>query len=239
MIDALAAELGPRVLPGQRVSTIRATDEGVVVQTSTGDIAAAKVIVTAPPPMAARITYDPPLPHALAALQRDSYMGSVYKSIAVYEKPFWRERNGGEFIVLDRPGRAVFDTTPPDGPGHLCILVAGPEARELDALDPPDRREAVLGILAHHIGLEVLEPVDWHEKAWHRDEYAGGGYMAVPNPGSAAHFPMPSEPVGNIHWAGSETAHDHPGYLEGAIDSGHRVAHEVIEALQVNRGVPR
>lgn len=231
LIDGLAAELGPRVRHGQRVDSIRQADGRVLVRTSTGDISAAKVIVTAPPPMAACISYDPALPRSLADLQRSSYMGSVYKAIAVYEEPFWRARKGGEFIVLDGPGRAVFDTTPPAGPGHLCILVAGPEARDLDRLDPDDRRSAVLGSLARHIGPEVLQPADWHEKAWHRDQFVGGGYMAVPNPGSAGFLPMPSTPVGDIHWAGTETAGDHPGYLEGAIESGHRVAREVMATL--------
>jgi monoamine oxidase len=231
LIDGLADELGPRVRRGQRVASIVCSDTGVTIRTSAGDISAAKVIVTAPPPMAAHISYEPPLPRDTADMQRRCYMGSVYKAIGVYEQPFWRARKGGEFIVLDNPGRAVFDTTPPGGPGHLCILVAGPEARDLDRLDPIDRRHAVLGSLAQHIGPEVLQPVDWHEKAWHRDEYAGGGYMAVPDPGSGLSLPVPSAPIGGIHWAGSETAGDHPGYLEGAIESGHRAAQEVIRAL--------
>jgi monoamine oxidase len=235
LIEALADELSPRVRSGQRVDGIVRNDAGVTVRTSSGDIAATKVIVTAPPPMAARISYEPPLPRDRAELQQRCYMGSVYKAIGVYDRPFWRDRRGGEFIVLDNPGRAVFDTTPPGGPGHLCILVAGPEARDLDRLDPMARRAAVLGSLDQHIGPEVLEPVDWHEKAWHRDEYAGGGYMAVPDPGSAGYLPVPSEPIGGIHWAGSETAGDHPGYLEGAIESGHRVAQEVIKALPSSR----
>jgi len=37
--------------------------------------------------------------------------------------------------------------------------------------------------------------------------------------------------IGDIHWAGSETASDHPGYLDGAIEAGERATTEVIEAL--------
>ncbi|MBN3513343.1 FAD-dependent oxidoreductase [Mycolicibacterium septicum] len=33
--------------------------------------------------------------------------------------------------------------------------------------------------------------------------------------------------VGDIHWTGTETTSDHPGYIEGAIESGLRVAQEV------------
>jgi hypothetical protein len=38
-------------------------------------------------------------------------------------------------------------------------------------------------------------------------------------------------PVGRIHWAGTETAERWTGYIDGAIDSGQRVAAEVLDAL--------
>ncbi|MGA5536956.1 FAD-dependent oxidoreductase [Mycolicibacterium nivoides] len=61
--------------------------------------------------------------------------------------------------------------------------------------------------------------------------------MALPIAGSLEGLlPLPSEPVGDIHWAGTETATDHPGYIEGAIESGVRVAHEVARALSVIAG---
>lgn len=236
LVEGLAAELGPRVQTGRRVTEIVRGDHGVTVHTSSGEISAGKVIVTVAPPIAGRIAHQPPLPPARDALARNTYMGSVYKAIAVYATPFWRERRGGEFIALDKPGRAVFDTTPPDGPGHLCLLVAGPEARDLDRLDAEGRRAALLGPLVKHIGPEVLEPAGWHEKSWHRDENVGGGYLALPNPGTTEGFlPVLSTPVGDIHWAGTETANDHAGYLEGAIESGVRAAREVIGALDGER----
>jgi monoamine oxidase len=37
----------------------------------------------------------------------------------------------------------------------------------------------------------------------------------------------------NIHWAGTETANQWSGYIEGAIESGQRVAREVLEALNI------
>lgn len=232
LIDGLAAELGPRVRPGHRVTAIIRRGDGLTIHTTAGEIRVAKVIVTVPPPIAGRITYDPPLPPSRAALASDTYMGSVYKGVAVFPRPFWRDRTGGEFLVLDKPGRAVFDTGAPGGPGHLCVLVGGPEARELDRLDAVDRRRAVLGALVRYVGPDVLEPVGWHEKSWHLDEYVGGGYVALAQPGTTAGIPpIACTPVGDIHWAGAETARDHAGYLEGAIESGTRVAREVIEVL--------
>lgn len=232
LVDRLAAELGPRLRTGHAVSSIVREDHGVTVRSASGDVRAAKAIVTVPPPIAARIVHEPVLPPDRVELEQSTYMGSVYKAIAVYERPFWRARKGGEVIVLGNPGSAVFDTTPPGGPGHLCVLVAGPEARELDRLDAAGRREAVLAPLVSHLGPAVREPVSWHEKSWHRDEYVGGGYVALPKPGTTAGLPpMPCAPVGDIHWAGAETASEHAGYLEGAIEAGERAAREVIQTL--------
>ena len=39
--------------------------------------------------------------------------------------------------------------------------------------------------------------------------------------------PILQEPCGRIHWAGTETATEWMGYLEGAIQSGERAAGEV------------
>lgn len=230
--EALAADLGHRVRLGQPVTSITRAPGGITVRTPSAEIHAQKIAVTVPPPMAARIDYQPPLPAERTEIQQNSYMGSVYKAIAVYPKPFWRERHGAEFIVLERPGRAVFDSGAPGGPGHLCILVGGPEARELDGLTADARRKVLLGALVPYLGADVLDPAGWHDKSWHLDEFAGGGYMSLPVPGSRAGcLPVASAPVDDIHWAGTETATEHPGYLEGAIQSGLRVAAEIIEAL--------
>ena len=41
--------------------------------------------------------------------------------------------------------------------------------------------------------------------------------------------------MGDIHWAGSETATEHPGDIDGAIEAGERAAREVSEALAIAR----
>ncbi|MGW4770474.1 FAD-dependent oxidoreductase [Nocardia sp. NPDC004278] len=38
-------------------------------------------------------------------------------------------------------------------------------------------------------------------------------------------------PVGPLHWAGAETAIRWAGYMDGAAESGHRVAREIAPAL--------
>ncbi|MGW4351447.1 flavin monoamine oxidase family protein [Nocardia sp. NPDC004582] len=238
LVERLAAELGEKIVFDSAVTALHRDETGVTVRSTSGTYRASKVIVTVPPPMAARIAHHPPLPADRIRLQDNTRMGSVYKAIAVFDRPFWREHRDAEMIVLTEPGMAIFDTSPPAGPGHLCVLVAGPEARALDELTPGARRSKILEPIAAQLGSEILEPRGWHEKAWHRDPHTGGGYSALPNIGSEeGYFPTSAEPTGHIHWAGTETAREHAGYIEGAIESGERAAHEVIAALADGRSI--
>ncbi|QRY84810.1 FAD-dependent oxidoreductase [Tsukamurella tyrosinosolvens] len=230
----MAERLGDRVRTESPVLAIHRDDTGATVHTATGTVRCRHVVVTVPPPVAAAIEHRPPLPAGRSRAERGMYMGSVYKALAVYERPFWRERGHAEMIAIDDPGVGVFDTSPPSagGPGHLCLLVGGTDARTLDDLSPADRRDALLGRLAHHLGEGVRAPASWHEKSWHLDEYVGGGYLAFPDPAAGGlPFPLGHAPAGTVHWAGTETAGEHAGYIEGALESGERAAAEVLAAL--------
>lgn len=165
----------------------------------------------------------------------------MYKALAVYEAPFWRNQVSGkkagaegidaELILLGDPGCATFDSSPPDGPGHLTILVGGADARRLGDLTVDERRSQLLGALERHLGPRVRDFADWRDKVWDHDEWVGGGYVALPRLGTREGFyPVEHAPVGNIHWAGTETASEHAGYIEGALESAERVVGELAAA---------
>jgi len=46
-----------------------------------------------------------------------------------------------------------------------------------------------------------------------------------------AYGPALREPVGLIHWAGTETSNYWNGYMDGAVRSGERAAAEVVSGL--------
>lgn len=232
LAERIATAMGDRVRTDCRVTRIRQGDDGVVVTTSAGSVSARKIIVSAAPPVAREIAFDPPLSVERMELQNNTFMGAVYKAVAVYETPFWRTRADAEALYLGKPGFGVFDTSAPDGPGHLCMLIGGSQARELDDLSTAERQAMLLDRLAPLLGEAVLSPASWHEKAWHQDSFVAGGYLALPAIGTCDGFyPVASAPAGDIHWAGTETASEHAGYIEGAIESGERAAREVAEAL--------
>ena len=55
---------------------------------------------------------------------------------------------------------------------------------------------------------------------------------ASPRPGTLlAYGTALREPVGRIHWAGTETSTYWNGYMDGAVRSGERAAREVLDEL--------
>lgn len=225
---SIAAELGDAVRLGTPVTAVQKSGDGMVV----GGVRCARVVVAVPPPLAGRIAYDPPMPADRDHLTQRMPMGSVLKVFAVYDRPFWREDGlSGQALALD--GLTAFDVSRPGGPGCLCVLVPGRAAHRLGALPTAERRATLVAWLVRGYGPEATGFVDWREKVWADDPYRRGGYAAYFPPGvltSVGHTLR--TPVGAIHWAGSETAREWAGYVEGAIRSGERAADEVLALLK-------
>jgi monoamine oxidase len=224
----MADELGDRVELSTPVRSIRTDEDGVLA----GEIHARRAIVAVPPALAGRIEYDPPLPATRDQLTQRMPMGSVIKCMAVYEEPFWREDGlSGQAASLPGPAQAVFDNTPPNGSPGLIAFLEGRDARELGTRPEAERREAVLRTLQRLFGRRAAHPALYVEKDWSTEPYSRGCYAGVLGPGAWTGYGRAvREPVGRIHWAGTETATRWMGYMDGAIQSGKRAAAEVMRA---------
>jgi monoamine oxidase len=230
--EALADELGDRVhvdAPVHRIEhgdSVRVHADGLAVD-------ADYAIVAIPPALAGRVEYDPSLPARRDALTQRMPMGAITKCVATYEEPFWRERGlSGEVVDADGPVGLVFDDSPEDGEtGALVGFMAGDAAREW-AEDPGGRRERVLAAFAEYFGSRAGDPIEYEDLAWTNERYSRGCYVGLAGPGAVTGVAEAlREPVGRIHWAGTETATRWCGYMDGAVRSGKRAAREVGERL--------
>jgi monoamine oxidase len=224
----MAEELGDRVQLSAPVNAIRADAGGVVA----GKVRARRAIVAVPPALAGRIDYDPPLSGVRDQLTQRMPMGSVIKWMAVYEEPFWRSDGlSGQAISLPGPAQIVFDNTPPNGSAGLIGFLEGRDARELAAVPESERRDAVLRGLQRLFGRRAARPLLYVEKDWSTEPYSRGCYAGVLSPGAWTGYGRQlREPIGRIHWAGTETATRWMGYMDGAIQSGRRAAAEAMRA---------
>jgi monoamine oxidase len=231
----MAEELGDGVVELEApVRVIRHGSAGVAVGTDRLSVAARRAIVAVPPTLAARIAYEPGLRAVRDGLTQRMAQGSVVKCMAVYERPFWRERGlSGALTSVTGPISVGFDNSPPDGtPGVLMGFMEGRAARLAADLSQEERRVQVAACFARAFGPEAAEPVHYVDRAWAADQWSRGCYGGFMGPGAWTDYGAALRaPVGPIHWAGAETATVWNGYMDGAVSSGERAAAEALEAL--------
>lgn len=229
----MAEQLGDRVMLNSPVTAIDWDDAGVTVQTNGVRVRARHAVIAVPPPLASRIRLSPGLPGDRDQLVQRLPMGRVIKINVVYDEPFWREDGwSGQANSDTRPFGTVFDNTPHGGgPGVLLGFLEGRHADTGARLDLRQRRTQVLDDLIGYFGPRAGNPIDYIERDWAQEEYSRGCYGAFATPGTLTRFgPALRQPVGPLHWAGTETATRWAGYIDGAAESGHRVASEITKA---------
>jgi monoamine oxidase len=229
----LAEPLGERVVLGAPAQLVRHGEAGVVVEAGDRTVTAGRAILAVPPAIAGRIGYRPAMPGWRSQLTQRVPMGSVVKIHAIYEEPFWRQEGLSGFAVSDSgPVAVVYDNCPADGsPGVLVGFIEGDQARAWGRRGDGDRRATILASLVGFFGERAARPRELLERSWADEEYSGGCYAGYFPPGVWTTYGQAlREPVGRLHWAGTETATAWNSYMEGAVQSGERAADEVLAA---------
>jgi monoamine oxidase len=234
----IAAELGNRLVLNSPVRRIAQSASGVTVTSDRVTVSAQQVIVATPPALAVRIDYEPILPFQRDQLMQRYGQGTLTKVFAVYDRPFWRDQGlTGTAVDTGGPVSATFDDSPPNasssqGPGIILGFVGGDNARSYSAMSPSDREAAVLGQLKTYFGSQAQNVQAFYETAWSGEQWTRGCPVGIPSNGTLlAYGPWIRQPVGRIHWAGTETSPYWNGYMDGAVRSGERAADEVLHEL--------
>lgn len=234
-----AQSLGDRVRLSSPVSAIDQDARGVVVRGEGFDVSAQRVIVAIPPTLAGRIDYAPAMPALRDQLTQRIPMGTVIKVQCVYDEPFWRADGlAGQATSDTGPVKVTFDNSPPDatthrGPGVMMGFIEGTDGRRALSATHDERRRGVIDSFARYFGAKARSPVAYVEKSWADEKWTRGCYAGYFGPGTWSDYGRAlREPVGRIHWAGTETATVWTGYMDGAVRSGERAADEVRRALR-------
>jgi monoamine oxidase len=230
----LAAQLGARVELSSPVRSITQAGGAVKVVSDRLTVTARRAIVAIPPTLAGRIHYDPLLPPGRDGLTQRYRPGTLIKVAAVYDRPFWRDHGlTGQAVATGFPISISYDDSPPGGrPGVLFGFVGGDNARRYRTLGAGERRRVVLSQLDSFFGAQARRPSRFFETDWSTQPWTRGCPVGIPAVGSfVADGPHLRQPVGKIHWAGTETATYWNGYMDGAVSSGQRAAAEVAAEL--------
>lgn len=235
VVVTLANQLGSgNVLLSEPVRRLSQAGNGIVAYADHATVEAQQAIVAIPPNLAGRIVYEPQLTAARDQLTQRMPVGSLIKTIAVYDTPFWRAQGLNGQVTSDQgPVKVMFDASPASGtPGVLLGFIDGADARALDDQSDLVRANAALQSYARYFGAQAANPKVYFDQVWAQEIYTGGCPVGVMPTGVMTEYgAVLREPQGRIHWAGTETATVWNGYMDGAIQAGKRAAAEVLAAL--------
>jgi monoamine oxidase len=111
-------------------------------------------------------------------------------------------------------------------------FVDGDDARVLSDQPLAVRRQKVLENYVAYFGQQAANPINYVDWVWDLDPWSRGCPVCAMPPGAYVSFgPALKNPVGRIHWAGTETAEIWSGYMDGAVRSGERAARDVLASL--------
>ncbi|XP_064615437.1 LOW QUALITY PROTEIN: amine oxidase [flavin-containing]-like [Liolophura sinensis] len=205
----------------------------VTVTTDMGSVHTGKYVILAiPPAVMNKIRFQPALPSLKNQLLQRVPMGSVIKTVMFYKTAFWRDLDlNGTCMSEDGPVGCSMDDTKPDGssPAIMGFILAD-KSRQLCQLAEKERQQA---LCQHYATIfrcdKFLKPIGYLEKDWMSEEYSGGCFVSSLPPGVLTSYGrVLREPLGNVHFASTETATYYAGYMEGAIQAGERAAREVL-----------
>lgn len=202
-------------------------------------IRARKVITTVPSPALRSINFEPKLHPVKQAWSESAGYGYYTKAIVIFKTPFWVDKGFcGLVQSFIGPASVIRDTSSPDDEKHaLTCFMVGPPGKAWGSLPASDREQQLLSQLATLYGDKERIKRDFVEMVsfdWTQDQWSGYGCpCASLPPGVLDSLGSGSlrEPLGNLHFAGTETAAEWKGYMEGAVRSGERAAKEVINDL--------
>lgn len=232
----LAEMLQKEVRLQQAVRKIEWNNSGATVKTDSLEVNAKHVIFAAPPTLIGAVEYEPGLPTRRANVTMHWPQGLVIKISMVYDKPWWRDE-GLSGISLDYSSfvSETADSSPApeySKSGVLTGFVYANKARIFSQMSPSERKKLALEEMATRFGKEALTPYKYTEMSWSTQSWTRGCYGGYLAPGATwLAKSAVRDPVGPLHWAGTETSTVWPTFIEGAIRSGERAAEEVLKSM--------
>ena len=232
--EAMAESLNNEVQLGRRVTGITDTGSGVDVHCEDGSLHRAnRVVCSLPCSLLRNLAIEPALEglQAEAARSIDSQILNQLHLIA--KRPFWEDDGMAPSMWTDSLAGMILAEHKGETPEEVTSLTSwtrGPLAVEMDKL--PDE-EAAARIVADIERLRPaakgqLEVAAYH--SWYNDPHAAGDW-AVWQPGQVTQFAAHvGKPHGRVHFCGEHTAQANRG-MEGALESGDRVAFEVLDLI--------
>lgn len=229
--DLLARRLaeGLNVRLGQRVRAIHWGGSVVTVECDGESYVADRVVVTIPGPLVVGVGFDPPLPPEKVRALSELHYGTAAKVVVQYaERAAITAAVGPGCFTDDVPPWIVEQSVHQEGESVLVSSLLGGDA------EPP-----TIGSAQYEAFDRAIEALVGHSvtrqnavsHSWTQDEFARVIVRAPLGDQRTRVLPDIQRPLNSrVFFAGEHTDdRKGPGGLEGAVRSGLRVAHEILE----------
>lgn len=229
--EAMAKAVKGEILLGKKVVAITSDASGAEVRCSDGTrVRASQVICSIPLSTMRSVTFDPPLPPLHQQAVREVPHMKITQTHFEVSDPFW-DSDGISSDMWTDTGLGVLSAirggANPAEVTSMSAWARGTTAGQIDKMGEPAARAYV------QAELERLRPAAKGKvrvagfKSWQLDEFAQGDWV-VWKPGQPTTMPRAiGQAHGPIHFCGEHTALANRG-MEGALESGERVALEII-----------
>jgi monoamine oxidase len=221
LIEAMMRDSKAPCRLSTRVAKVEDTSAGVVVHTASGQIQRARAaIVTVPMNTLDRIMFAPALSPAKQAATREKHANRSTKVWYQLKQPvgLWQG-----LAPWPNPISITFvDHEEPDGP----VLVAFGPPGGMNVNDRESVQRAVRTLLPDAVVVKAAG----HD--WSADKLSDGAWCWYKPNQMTKYLKAPQTREGNLFFASADSANGWRGFIDGAVESGLRTAHDVLEAFR-------
>ena len=225
LVDAMIADIDVPIAFDEMLQRVSWRADGVELITSCRTLHADCVVLACSLVPLRGVQFDPPLPAPLRAAIDHLGYGAITKTALQYPQRTWPSGYANTSLDSQRIYEPTIDQ--PGVSGVLMAYIGGDGGRAQAPLAEDERISRAAADIAtmYHLGDA---PLHGFSRAWSGQPRYGGSY-AVYQPGQVtAHWQVLREPCGPI-WLAGEHAATWTGYLEGAVESGERVAAQITD----------
>jgi monoamine oxidase len=236
LINRLVQQLDPEdILLNQTVSEIRIREKDVEVIASSTFMASRVVLALPPKLWSHNIKFYPELHKELKslAMTTHTWMENSIKVAVNYREPFWENNHSaGTLFTHSGPITEFYDHS---NRNRTTYALCGFVRSDLSQENPEERKTNILKQLEQIYGAQASSYLNYTEKVWSSDENTFVSSESHLAPHQNNGHPAFAKAIYNrkILISSSETASEFPGYMDGAINAGKRVA-QIIADYEIN-----
>jgi monoamine oxidase len=226
MIEGMADRLVAKPHLGTVLHRVRQDSECVILEFDTHEVEVDRVVLTLPPRALEKVVFEPALSSAKRCAIEACRMSRAIKIVWQFDCAWWRDSGWTGSLYYDGPLQQLWDASRGMAPA-LAAYVCGEEALSWTRLADPVGE--ALGELTRIFPEAARHFVRGWIHDWISDPFCHGAFSSTAPGYVLEYMQFIGGAEGRIHFAGEHTG-QRLGFIEGAIESGERVAEEVLRA---------